>query len=83
MILIPTLYDEFIVRSKLSEQINPLQYIVPPPTSASEQLETIATELAFLDASIALFVGTLTIFKIKKCDYFSFAEMITKNSPRF
>ena len=27
------LYDEYIDRPKLSEKKNPLEYIVPPPTS--------------------------------------------------
>ena len=32
MIPLTFLYDEYIDRSKLSEQKNPLEYIVPPPT---------------------------------------------------
>ena len=31
------LYDEYIGRPKLTEQKNPFEYIVPPPTSGSEQ----------------------------------------------
>ena len=33
MILLIFLYDEYIDRPKLSEQKNPFEYIVPPPTS--------------------------------------------------
>ena len=32
MIPLTTLYDEYIDRSKLSEQKNPFEYIVPPPS---------------------------------------------------
>ena len=31
MVSFTTLYDEYIDRSKLSEQKNPFEYIVPPP----------------------------------------------------
>ena len=31
------LYDEYIGRPKLTEQKNTFEYIVPPPTSGSEQ----------------------------------------------
>ena len=33
MIPLTFLYDEYIDRPKLSEQKNPFEYIVPPPTS--------------------------------------------------
>ena len=33
MIPLTFVYDEYINRSKLSEQKNPFEYIVPPPTS--------------------------------------------------
>ena len=32
MILVSTLYDEYIDRPKVSEQKNPFEYIVPPPS---------------------------------------------------
>ena len=35
------LYDEYIDQPKLSEQKNPFEYIVPPPTSG---VETITSE---------------------------------------
>ena len=37
MIPLTFLYDEYIDRPKLTEQKNPFEYIVPPPTSGSEQ----------------------------------------------
>ena len=33
MMLLTILHDEYIDRPKLTEQKNPFQYIVPPPTS--------------------------------------------------
>ena len=33
MIPVPTLYDEYIDRPKLTEQKNPFEYVVPPPPS--------------------------------------------------
>ena len=32
MIPLTTLYDEYIDRSKVSEQKNPVEYVVPPPS---------------------------------------------------
>ena len=37
MIPLTFLYDEYIDRRKLTEQKKPFEYIVPPPTSGSEQ----------------------------------------------
>ena len=37
MIPVSTLYDEYIERRKFTEQKNPFEYIVPPPSSGSEQ----------------------------------------------
>ena len=40
MIPLTTLYDEYIDRSKMSEQKNPVEYIVPPtPPPPQEGLE--------------------------------------------
>ena len=38
MIPVSTLYDEYIERRKFTEQKNPVEYIVPPPSRGSEQL---------------------------------------------
>ena len=38
VIPLTTLYDEYIDRSKLSEQKNQFDYLVPPPSRGSEQL---------------------------------------------
>ena len=38
MIPVSTLYDEYIDRRKLTEQKNPFEYIVPPPSRGSEQI---------------------------------------------
>ena len=37
MIPVSTLYDEYIERRKFTEQKNPFEYIVPPPSRGSEQ----------------------------------------------
>ena len=37
MIPVSTLYDEYIDRPKLTEQKNPFEYIVPPPSRGGEQ----------------------------------------------
>ena len=37
MTRVAMLYDEYIDRSKLIDQKHPFEYIVPPPTSGSEQ----------------------------------------------
>ena len=37
MILLAFLYNEYIDQPKLTERKNPFEYIVPPPTSGSEQ----------------------------------------------
>ena len=42
MIPLTFLYDEYIDRPKLTEEKNPFEYIVPPPTSGSEQLAKLA-----------------------------------------
>ena len=39
MIALTFLYDEYIDRPQLSEQKNPFEYIVPPPTSGVETIK--------------------------------------------
>ena len=48
MISVSTLYDEYIDRPKLSEQKNPFEYIVPPP---SRGVGTITVLLGILISS--------------------------------
>ena len=58
MILLTTLYDEYIDRSILTEQKNPFEYIVPPPPQeGSKQL--------FLYPEIFHFIPTPNIFVIQ------------------
>ena len=45
MIPVSTLYGEYIDRPKLTEQKNPFEYIVPPPSRGSEQLSTFSSEI--------------------------------------
>ena len=42
MIPVSTLYDEYIERRKFTEQKNPFEYIVPPPSRGSEQKSEIS-----------------------------------------
>ena len=39
MIPLSTLYDEYIDRSKLSEQKNPFEYILPSPSKGVETMK--------------------------------------------
>ena len=55
MIPVSTLYDEYS-RRKFTEQKNPFEYIVPPPSRGSEQLASVKK----VKRSIPLFYGTIT-----------------------
>ena len=53
MIPLITLYDEYIDRSKLSEQKNPVEYIVPPPSRGVGPINVKKLEFKLIEAYVS------------------------------
>ena len=79
MIPVSTLYDEYIERRKFTEQKNPFEYIVPPPSRGSEQLIFKNLRKNFRKSKLQIVAANLPLFTIYR-DSFRFGSK--KSYPR-